>query len=222
MDIHHDAGTQQFRVDVDGHRGELDYTLHAGVMTLTHTGVPPPIGGRGIAAELTRAALDTARGTDARIDTLDDALAAARETARLSPAARGTRDDVARYARTVGQIDFAVRNPRVLARSALRHTRPGRQAPPELAGAVRDLSVAVWELAAAYDEPRRSDDVIRLARAAAGRAAGVAERAEEPDALEVAGQVRSTAVDLVRAAELVSDSAHAPEELPTEELLLAS
>jgi hypothetical protein len=34
--------------------------------------------------------------------------------------------------------------------------------------------------------------------------------------------VRSTAVDLVRAAELVSDAAHAPEELPTEELLLAS
>jgi len=61
MDIHHDAGTQQFRVDVDGHRGELDYTLHAGVMTLTHTGVPPPIGVRSIAAELTRAALDTAR-----------------------------------------------------------------------------------------------------------------------------------------------------------------
>jgi hypothetical protein len=33
--------------------------------------------------------------------------------------------------------------------------------------------------------------------------------------------VRSTAVDLVRAAELVADGAPAPEELPTEELLLA-
>jgi hypothetical protein len=50
----------------------------------------------------------------------------------------------------------------------------------------------------------------------------VAEGAE-PALVEVAGQVRSTAVDLVRAAELVASDAPAPapEELPTEELLLA-
>ena len=46
---------------MDGHLGIVDYTLRDGVMTLTHTEVPPPIGGRGIAAELTRTALDTAR-----------------------------------------------------------------------------------------------------------------------------------------------------------------
>lgn len=61
MDILHDNATHQFTVDVDGHRGNLDYTLRDGVMTITHTGVPAPIGGRGIAAELTRAALDAAR-----------------------------------------------------------------------------------------------------------------------------------------------------------------
>ena len=103
----------------------------------------------------------------------------------------------------------------------MRFTRAGRPA-PELAEAVSELGAAVWELAAAYDEPRRSDDVVRLARAAAGRAAGVVERASEPALVEIAGQVRSTAVDLVRAAELVADGGPAPEELPTEELLLAS
>lgn len=61
MDIVHDTGARQFRVDVDGYRGVADYTLHDGVMVITHTGVPPEIGGRGIAAELTRTALDTAR-----------------------------------------------------------------------------------------------------------------------------------------------------------------
>jgi predicted GNAT family acetyltransferase len=61
MDVIHDADARQFHVDVEGHRGIIDYTLRDGVMAITHTGVPPAIGGRGVAAELTRAALETAR-----------------------------------------------------------------------------------------------------------------------------------------------------------------
>jgi uncharacterized membrane protein YgaE (UPF0421/DUF939 family) len=167
-------------------------------------------------------ALQTAREIDGHIDALDDAFSAGRETARLAPPRRRAREQIDRYGRTLAQVDFAVRNTRVLARAVLRFTRTGRPAPPELADAVRELSAAVWELAAAYDDPRRSADVSRLARMAAGRAASVAERASEPGIVEIAGQVRSTAVDLVRAAELVADGAPAPEELPTEELLLAA
>jgi uncharacterized membrane protein YgaE (UPF0421/DUF939 family) len=167
-------------------------------------------------------ALNTAREIDGHIDALDDAFSAGRETARLAPPRRRAREQIDRYGRTLAQVDFAVRNTRVLARSVLRFARTGRPAPPELADAVRELSAAVWELAAAYDDPRRSADVSRLARMAAGRAASVAERASEPGIVEIAGQVRSTAVDLVRAAELVADGAPAPEELPTEELLLAA
>jgi hypothetical protein len=76
----------------------------------------------------------------------------------------------------------------------------------------------VWELAAAYDEPHRSAAVRQAGRSAAARAAGVAERAREPALVEIAGQVRSTAVDLVRAAELVAGTSP-PEEMPTAELL---
>ncbi len=36
---------------------ERDYQLQARVMVITHTGVPPALGGRGIAAELVQAAL---------------------------------------------------------------------------------------------------------------------------------------------------------------------
>jgi predicted GNAT family acetyltransferase len=61
MDVIHDADERLFHADVDGYRGELDYVLRDGVMTITHTGVPPAIGGRGVAAELTRVALETAR-----------------------------------------------------------------------------------------------------------------------------------------------------------------
>ena len=44
---------------MDGERAVLDYTIAGDVMTITHTGVPQAIGGRGIAAELMRAALDS-------------------------------------------------------------------------------------------------------------------------------------------------------------------
>jgi predicted GNAT family acetyltransferase len=59
--IDHDRGAHRFTAEVDGSRAELDYTLADGVMTVTHTQVPPAIGGRGIAAELMEAALGAAR-----------------------------------------------------------------------------------------------------------------------------------------------------------------
>ena len=71
----------------------------------------------------------------------------------------------------------------------------------------------MWELAAAYDDPPRAE----LARR---RALAAATRAENLDGArpELVGQVRSTAVDLVRAAELVADPDE-PLDRPTEELL---
>lgn len=58
--ISHDPDAKRFTTEVDGYRGELDYTIADGVMTITHTRVPREIGGRGIAAELMRAALQVA------------------------------------------------------------------------------------------------------------------------------------------------------------------
>jgi predicted GNAT family acetyltransferase len=58
--ISHDQNAKRFTTEVDGHSAELDYTLADGVMTITHTRVPQAIGGRGIAAELMRAALKVA------------------------------------------------------------------------------------------------------------------------------------------------------------------
>lgn len=60
-DITHDPALGRFACTVDGHPCELDYRLDGRRMTIMHTGVPPEVGGRGIAADLTRAALDTAR-----------------------------------------------------------------------------------------------------------------------------------------------------------------
>ncbi|MEP6897833.1 MAG: GNAT family N-acetyltransferase [Rhodanobacter sp.] len=60
-DIQHDPAAGRFETTVDGSHCELDYSLANGVMTITHTGVPDAVGGRGIAAALVQAALEAAR-----------------------------------------------------------------------------------------------------------------------------------------------------------------
>ncbi|QRP64938.1 N-acetyltransferase [Rhodanobacter sp. FDAARGOS 1247] len=59
--IRHDRAAYRFQTEVEGVPCVLDYLLAAGVMTITHTGVPAEVGGRGIAAALVQSAMDTAR-----------------------------------------------------------------------------------------------------------------------------------------------------------------
>jgi uncharacterized protein len=59
--ISHDQSDKKFTTEIDGHTAELDYTTDGSAMTITHTRVPPAIGGRGVAAELMRAALAVAK-----------------------------------------------------------------------------------------------------------------------------------------------------------------
>jgi predicted GNAT family acetyltransferase len=61
FDIQHEAGQHRFITVVENHPCVLDYEIEKSVMTITSTRVPPAVGGKGIAAELTRFALDTAR-----------------------------------------------------------------------------------------------------------------------------------------------------------------
>lgn len=58
--VHHPV-SGRFLADVEGHQAHLDYELIDGVMRITHTRVPSAIGGRGVAAEMTRVAVEYAR-----------------------------------------------------------------------------------------------------------------------------------------------------------------
>ncbi|HLT99682.1 MAG TPA: GNAT family N-acetyltransferase [Burkholderiaceae bacterium] len=60
-EIQHNQAHSRFEWTEDGQLCVLDYVLRDGVMAITHTGVPSSVGGRGIAADLARTALDTAR-----------------------------------------------------------------------------------------------------------------------------------------------------------------
>lgn len=52
---------QEFELTVDGHRAVAAYQREDDRIVFTHTFVPKPIEGHGVAARLVRAALDSAR-----------------------------------------------------------------------------------------------------------------------------------------------------------------
>jgi len=67
-DIRHNQDRQRFETTVDGQLCVADYQLRGDVMWMTHTGVPQAVGGRGIAAELVRTALDWAAAQGYRVE----------------------------------------------------------------------------------------------------------------------------------------------------------
>lgn len=67
-DIRHDRAAQCFVTVVDGVQAHLEYELAGGVLAITHTIVPPAIGGRGVAARLVQAALAHAREAGLNVD----------------------------------------------------------------------------------------------------------------------------------------------------------
>jgi uncharacterized membrane protein YgaE (UPF0421/DUF939 family) len=166
-------------------------------------------------------ALLAARGIDDDVDELEAVLPVASDTARFSPSRRGDRDLLRRYQLTMPPLDFAVRNTRVLARLVLRHARTEEAAPEGLAEAVRELAEAVWELGVQYEQPERVTRLRPLALSAAQRATEVYDRGPSPVLTQIAGQVRSIAVDLVRSADQLGEPGGDAWSRPTEELLAA-
>lgn len=51
----------RFETEIDGHLAFIDYVLGENLFTLTHTEVPPELGGQGVGGKLVWAALDFAR-----------------------------------------------------------------------------------------------------------------------------------------------------------------
>ncbi len=167
------------------------------------------------------AAAQAAENVEIRVGELRHAVLVGSDTARWAPMRRATRTELERYARTVGHADLAARSARVLTRDVLHYVRGGRPPQSELADAVRDLGLAAWELPAQFEEPWRSGDVLRIALQAAGRATAAATRHPDIALNEIAGQVRSIAIDIVRASEAGETDRGALTEAPTEELLAA-
>lgn len=65
--VEHDAAGQCFHATVDGLRCVATYEIAPGVMRMTHTVVPAPLQGRGIAAQLVETALCHARSEGLKV-----------------------------------------------------------------------------------------------------------------------------------------------------------
>jgi uncharacterized membrane protein YccC len=155
------------------------------------------------------AALRRVRDIDAYTQRFLESLTIGRETASAAPQRRSDRGPLAVYSEAGGQIDLAVRNVRVLARAAVRAIEIGDRVPPEVAGAIRELREAVQSLEPWLDDPERSAAVIEPAVRAARHASAVLEQTTNLSVSVIVGQVRSTAVDLLRSVGMAPEDARA-------------
>ena len=65
--VTHNENAQRFEVGIDGLCAFMTYSRFPGRIVYTHTEVPKPLEGQGLAAKLARAALDFARVNDLRV-----------------------------------------------------------------------------------------------------------------------------------------------------------
>ncbi|MEU7780769.1 FUSC family protein [Micromonospora sp. SD19] len=162
------------------------------------------------------AALRQARGMDARVDGLRDGVLAAGEALRLNVRRRQHLGRLRSVDESIRQIDYAVRNVRVLARAGVTLSRMQTAAPAELGAALRSLAEAVRQagaaLAADLDgqeetadrHATRADESALAAVHTAGQLFGSTQTL--PLAM-IIGQVRATAIDLLRGVNPRDDAA---------------
>jgi uncharacterized membrane protein YgaE (UPF0421/DUF939 family) len=153
------------------------------------------------------AALRRARAIDASTQRFLEALTIGRETAAAAPARRTQREPMAIYSEAGGQIDLAIRNVRVLARGVVRAIETGDRVPPQVGDALAELRQAVVSLGPWLDDRSRADEVIEPAVQAARHANATLETTTNLSASVIVGQVRSTAVDLLRTTGMAPEAA---------------
>jgi hypothetical protein len=151
------------------------------------------------------AAADAALAAVGQVDALHDrmqaAFEAAGDAARISPGRRGALRALERYSVAAGELGLAVENVRGLARGVVRALNLGDSVPAEAIEAIRALADSTSTLGA-YLDGGHNGPTREAATRAAGLANSVLEETSNLSAVSIVGQVRMTAVDLLRAAGL--------------------
>jgi hypothetical protein len=144
------------------------------------------------------AALAAVTEVDASHEAMSRALAAAADAARLSPGRRGALRDIERYAVAGSELGVVVENTRGLARGVVRAINLDDATPPEAAQSITALAASTRALGGYLDGGDAQHARETAARAAA-LANAVLEETGNLSALNIVGQVRMAAVDLLRA-----------------------
>jgi uncharacterized membrane protein YgaE (UPF0421/DUF939 family) len=148
--------------------------------------------------EAADAALLAVARVDGAHEHLLETLEAAGEAARLSPQRRGSLGGVDRFAVAAGELGRAIENVRALARGAVRATNIDDAIPGEAVQAVQELARCAEELKG-YLEGGDPEPAREAAVRAAALANAVLEATANLSAVHIVGQIRLTAVDLLRA-----------------------
>jgi uncharacterized membrane protein YgaE (UPF0421/DUF939 family) len=143
-------------------------------------------------------ALDRGEELDACQATFAEASSMGLEIARYSPLRRRDRPLLSRYATAATMVELTIGDVFVLARGALRAVDLDDNVPPDVIDAVRDLAASVRALAPALDDPQRASRAREHALRAAARATQSLELTANLSTSAIVGQVRSTALDLLR------------------------
>jgi hypothetical protein len=112
------------------------------------------------------------------------------QIARLSPSRRRHLGLLGYYATAADQLDLAVRDTRVLARAAVTMVRERGAAPGQLPEAILELALAVEALVGYLEQPDHPLDDARHS---------VLKERNDLETSALVAQIRSTAVDLLRA-----------------------
>ncbi|MEA2151326.1 MAG: hypothetical protein QOD69_3156 [Solirubrobacteraceae bacterium] len=143
-------------------------------------------------------ALERRAEVEARQAAFAEACGVGREIARYAPLRRRDRAPLKRYATAAAMLEYAVDDVAVLGRGALRALDLDDNVPPDVIDALRDLAASVRALAPALDDPQRANRAREHALRAAARATQSLELTANLSTSAIVGQVRSTALDLLR------------------------
>jgi len=70
LKVIHNKSQKRFEIQIDSHLAVLNYAMQGTTITFTHTGVPPPLEGRGIGSLLVKTGLQYAKDNNLKIQTL--------------------------------------------------------------------------------------------------------------------------------------------------------
>ncbi|MFC0505761.1 FUSC family protein [Micromonospora costi] len=153
------------------------------------------------------AALAQARGMDARVDRLREGVLAAGEALWLNVRRRRHLGRLRSVDNSIRQVDYVVRNVRVLARAGVTLSRQPTPVPTDLGVALRCLADAVRAAGEALAADLEGRDEIadahaeradQAALAAVRTAGGLFTPGRTLPLMMIIGQVRATAIDLLR------------------------
>jgi uncharacterized membrane protein YgaE (UPF0421/DUF939 family) len=167
------------------------------------------------------AVLERARAIDELTADFRQEVQTGHDTRRLSPPRPGMRSELDAYEDAAAQLDLAVRNVRVLARGLTRAIDLKDPVPESLARALDDLAEAVRGLGRVLEDGSGEEQARAAAIRAAGRATLVLEETGNLSVSVLVGQIRSTAVDLLRGLGFDKDEGQAAVRAAADELRAA-